>query len=182
MPARGSSAANSYGTQPNGAHVERQPIKRTRDRSDEGLAGGEEVAIVALLVQQVVHDGPQQLLARLLDGLQREARIDRGVLREGVETFHHEEVAEERPHTVLVERRGDHPIDFATQSRRLVQIAALGRSSTAHRPAPSPTTGSSAATPWSRHRAASGRQSRGSGSALSRMNRKSGDTSIPDNA
>ena len=93
--------------------VDWQLVEHAEFRADDRAAGREEVPIVAMLRYEVVYHRAQDLLARFLDRLQRKLGIDGRILRQIVKGFQDKEVVEKLPHSLLIQRRADHPVDFA---------------------------------------------------------------------
>jgi hypothetical protein len=108
------------------AGIDRHLVEHREFGAHLGLTGGEQFAVVALAVDQMVGDSPQQLLARFGHGLKRKGRVDSRILGQGVEGLEHQEVAEELTHSVAVPGRGDHSLELPGNAWRAVQLAARG--------------------------------------------------------
>ena len=106
--------------------LHRNVVDAPERAADEGLAGREQVAVVALLRDHEVDDGAQRLLARIGGDRGAEGRVDQRILLEPREVLERQHVVEEHPHARLEPRRRHHPVDLRLEPVAIVQLAALG--------------------------------------------------------
>ena len=176
-PARALPAGNSNGSQPS-ARAHRHPVDDAERAGHERAPRGEQLAVVAVVVEQVVGDDAQGLLARVLDQRLAEGGEERRILAHQavLDLVEAVEVGEEGAHGVLQARRrraGDRP--GAPGRRRRPARRARRR-----RAAPRPAWCSTEVAEPRRHRrigqALARADRRGSGSAISTRKRNSGDS------
>ena len=73
---------------------QRNTIQGGKSPRHEGLAGGEEIAVIALPVYDMIDDGAQCLFGRVTLGIRREAGKELGVFRQYVELVQAQHIGE----------------------------------------------------------------------------------------
>ena len=101
-------------------------IDRPQRGRDERISAGEQVAVVFLLHQQVIHDRAQCLLTRILRRGAVELGIDLGVFGQRREFVKIEHVIEEGTYPRLEARAREHAAHGPFAACRGIQLAALG--------------------------------------------------------
>ncbi len=116
-----------------GEFIRHPPVHR-RDVIDRGevhrherVARREQIAVVLVLGDQVVDDGPHRLFARIGERAARDGRICHRILRQAVEALELHQVFEERAHTVFEPRALQHRIDDLLAAFASLQLAAFRR-------------------------------------------------------